>query len=289
MSHIWSSSPQLSGLLVEIPSEIPQSVSPESSISSFSSSGIKFIALDFCCQIFIWHLRYSCCFWISHPSFADSLTIWPKFFPSLVATSGHCRVVSLLWYFKYRLITASSFMLRFHYLDLFLSNEVDMAMFTTLNSQDLISIGVASFGARKIMLNAIEGTIFNLAFQFPYVWCFTISFNNFMYTLSLRVTSLIQLLSSGTKIFWFSHIISFVILIYLIVRTRTFYALISMFLFPICLQFTMCTYNTRHERECNFLLIGRSRHMFDSLQLLRLSGFEALLAKLRYLTELSVK
>ena len=55
-------------------------------------------------------------------------------------------------------ITAS-FMLRFHNLELFLSNEVDMAMFTTLNSQDLISIGIASFGARKIILNAIEGTL----------------------------------------------------------------------------------------------------------------------------------
>ena len=48
MSHSWSSFPQLSGLLVEIPSEIPQSVSPESSISSFSSPGIKLIALDVC-------------------------------------------------------------------------------------------------------------------------------------------------------------------------------------------------------------------------------------------------
>ena len=59
-------------------------------------------------------------------------------------------------------ITASSSMFRFHYLELFLSNEVDMSMFTTLNSQDLISIGIASFGARKIMLNAIEGTLFNV-------------------------------------------------------------------------------------------------------------------------------
>lgn len=42
--------------------------------------------------------------------------------------------------------------------DLFLRNEVDMAMFTTLGNQDLLSIGVSSFGARKIMLNAIEGT-----------------------------------------------------------------------------------------------------------------------------------
>ena len=44
-------------------------------------------------------------------------------------------------------------------LELFLKNEVDMAMFTTLNDEDLISIGIASFGARKIMLNAIQGEI----------------------------------------------------------------------------------------------------------------------------------
>ncbi len=43
------------------------------------------------------------------------------------------------------------------FVDLFLSNEVDMAMFTTLTDQDLISIGISSFGARKIMLNAIQG------------------------------------------------------------------------------------------------------------------------------------
>ena len=74
-------------------------------------------------------------------------------------------------------------------LELFLSNEVDMAMFTTLNSQDLISIGIASFGARKIMLNAIEGTFYFLtAVQVE----FTISFiNNLVCTLTLRITSLI--------------------------------------------------------------------------------------------------
>ena len=32
-----------------------------------------------------------------------------------------------------------------------------MTLFTTLNDQDLMSIGIASFGARKIMLNAIHG------------------------------------------------------------------------------------------------------------------------------------
>ena len=44
-------------------------------------------------------------------------------------------------------------------LELFLNNEVDMDMFTTLNYKDLISIGISSFVARKIMLNAMEGEI----------------------------------------------------------------------------------------------------------------------------------
>jgi hypothetical protein len=43
-------------------------------------------------------------------------------------------------------------------LDLFLTNEIDLTMFTTLTDQDFVSIGIASFGARKIMLNAIQGT-----------------------------------------------------------------------------------------------------------------------------------
>ncbi len=42
-------------------------------------------------------------------------------------------------------------------IDLFVQNEVDLAMFTTLKDEDFISIGIRSFGARKIMLNAIEG------------------------------------------------------------------------------------------------------------------------------------
>ena len=42
-------------------------------------------------------------------------------------------------------------------LDLFVQNEVDLAMFTTLKEEDLISIGIRSFGARKIMMNAIQG------------------------------------------------------------------------------------------------------------------------------------
>ncbi|XP_046647006.1 protein bicaudal C homolog 1-B-like [Daphnia pulicaria] len=43
-----------------------------------------------------------------------------------------------------------------HYADLFVQNEVDLAMFTTLKDEDFISIGIRSFGARKIMLNAIQ-------------------------------------------------------------------------------------------------------------------------------------
>ena len=34
-----------------------------------------------------------------------------------------------------------------------------MAMFTTLNGQDLISMGVKAFGARRTMLNSIEGLL----------------------------------------------------------------------------------------------------------------------------------
>ncbi|XP_059352077.1 protein bicaudal C homolog 1-like isoform X2 [Daphnia carinata] len=43
-----------------------------------------------------------------------------------------------------------------HYSDLFFQNEIDMAMFTTMNDEDLISLGITSFGARKIMRNAIQ-------------------------------------------------------------------------------------------------------------------------------------
>ncbi|XP_057379746.1 protein bicaudal C homolog 1-B-like [Daphnia carinata] len=44
----------------------------------------------------------------------------------------------------------------FHYSDLFKQNEVDLAMFTTLKDDDLITIGIVSFGARKILLNVIQ-------------------------------------------------------------------------------------------------------------------------------------
>lgn len=43
-----------------------------------------------------------------------------------------------------------------HYAEIFLTNEVDLTMFSTLTNQDFISIGISSFGARKIMLNAIQ-------------------------------------------------------------------------------------------------------------------------------------
>ena len=41
--------------------------------------------------------------------------------------------------------------------ELFLTNEVDLAMFTTLGDEDLKSIGVLSYRARRLMLNAIGG------------------------------------------------------------------------------------------------------------------------------------
>lgn len=50
--------------------------------------------------------------------------------------------------------------------ELFLQNEVDLAMFTTLKDDDLISIGIRSFGARKILLNAIQGILFKFTLPF---------------------------------------------------------------------------------------------------------------------------
>jgi len=44
-----------------------------------------------------------------------------------------------------------------HYTDLFLENEIDLALFTTLTDENLLSIGVSAFGARKIMTSAIKG------------------------------------------------------------------------------------------------------------------------------------
>jgi len=43
-----------------------------------------------------------------------------------------------------------------HYSDLFLENEIDLALFTTLTDENLLSIGVSAFGARKIMTSAIK-------------------------------------------------------------------------------------------------------------------------------------
>jgi hypothetical protein len=51
------------------------------------------------------------------------------------------------------------FVILFFFSDLFVQNEVDLAMFTTLKDEDFISIGIRSFGARKIMLNAIQGNL----------------------------------------------------------------------------------------------------------------------------------
>lgn len=45
---------------------------------------------------------------------------------------------------------------------LFLENEIDLALFTTLTDENLLSIGVLAFGARKIMTNAMKGRIFFL-------------------------------------------------------------------------------------------------------------------------------
>jgi hypothetical protein len=45
------------------------------------------------------------------------------------------------------------------YSDLFLVNDIDLVMFSTMTDQDLVSIGINSFGARKIMLHAIQGEL----------------------------------------------------------------------------------------------------------------------------------
>jgi hypothetical protein len=42
--------------------------------------------------------------------------------------------------------------------EIFLHNEVDLALFSTLIEKDLLSLGIKSFGARKIMINIIKGT-----------------------------------------------------------------------------------------------------------------------------------
>ncbi len=40
-------------------------------------------------------------------------------------------------------------------------------MFTTLKDEDLVSIGIRSFGARKMMLNAVQGKIFSVSYGDP--------------------------------------------------------------------------------------------------------------------------
>lgn len=40
-------------------------------------------------------------------------------------------------------------------------------MFTTLKDEDLVSIGIRSFGARKMMLNAIQGKILSVSYGDP--------------------------------------------------------------------------------------------------------------------------
>ncbi|EFX75400.1 hypothetical protein DAPPUDRAFT_323314 [Daphnia pulex] len=47
----------------------------------------------------------------------------------------------------------------FEYCELFLANEVDLAMFTTLSDDDLKSIGVTAYRPRKLMLHAISGDL----------------------------------------------------------------------------------------------------------------------------------
>ncbi len=46
----------------------------------------------------------------------------------------------------------------------FIQNEIDLAMFTTLKGEDLVIIGIRSFGARKMMLSAIQGKIFSVTY-----------------------------------------------------------------------------------------------------------------------------
>ncbi len=66
------------------------------------------------------------------------------------------QVETYLFLFFYCIICNS---VLFFLSDLFVQNEVDLAMFTTLKDEDFISIGIRSFGARKIMLNAIQGNL----------------------------------------------------------------------------------------------------------------------------------
>jgi hypothetical protein len=39
----------------------------------------------------------------------------------------------------------------------FLENDIDLVMFQTLTDEDLLTIGIFSLGARRLMLNVIQG------------------------------------------------------------------------------------------------------------------------------------
>ena len=47
-------------------------------------------------------------------------------------------------------------------LDVMLVNEVDLAMFSTLNEDDLKMIGVSAFHSRKQMVQAINGSFYSI-------------------------------------------------------------------------------------------------------------------------------
>lgn len=42
------------------------------------------------------------------------------------------------------------------YLEIFVLNEIDLEMFTTLTEENLMELGITAFGARKKMLTAIH-------------------------------------------------------------------------------------------------------------------------------------
>jgi hypothetical protein len=41
--------------------------------------------------------------------------------------------------------------------EIFVENEINLDMFKTLTDEDFTTLGIRSFGARKIMLNTIQG------------------------------------------------------------------------------------------------------------------------------------
>jgi hypothetical protein len=67
-------------------------------------------------------------------------------------------------------------------------------MFTTLKDEDLVSIGIRSFGARKMMLNAIQGKIFSVSYGDP-----LLSFGKSIETVIFFITRITPLIfSQGT-------------------------------------------------------------------------------------------